>query len=96
VKERDLQEGEVRTVRIEERDILLYRGDGFISAIEGTCSHAGGPLGRGSVEDGAVTCPWHDSRFDLLEGRVLRGPAQFSQPVLETRFREGWIEVRRR
>jgi nitrite reductase/ring-hydroxylating ferredoxin subunit len=57
VKERDLQEGEMRTVRIEEQDILLYRGGGFISAIEGTCSHAGGPLGRGSVEDGAVTCP---------------------------------------
>jgi nitrite reductase/ring-hydroxylating ferredoxin subunit/uncharacterized membrane protein len=96
VRERDLHEGETRTVQIEERDVLLYRSDGVISAIEGACSHAGGPLGRGPVEDGVVTCPWHDSRFDLFDGRVLRGPAQYSQPVLETRFREGWIEIRRR
>lgn len=96
VRERDLEEGQTRTVQIEDRDVLLYRNDGVISAIEGTCSHAEGPLGRGSVEDGIVTCPWHDSQFDLVDGRVLRGPAQFSQPVLETRFHEGWIEVRRR
>lgn len=96
VRERDLEEGETRTVQVEEQDILLYRNDGVISAIEGTCSHAGGPLGRGPAEDGVVTCPWHDSQFDLVDGRVLRGPAQHSQPLLETRFREGWIEVRRR
>jgi nitrite reductase/ring-hydroxylating ferredoxin subunit len=96
VRERDLEEGETRTVQVEERDILLYRNDGVISAIEGTCSHAGGPLGRGPAEDGVVTCPWHDSQFDLVDGRVLRGPAQHSQPLLETRYSEGWIEVRRR
>ena len=95
VRERDLHEGEMCTVQIEERDILFYRSEGVISAIEGACSHAGGPLGRGNVEDGVVTCPWHESRFDLVDGRVLRGPAQYSQPVLVTRFREGWIEVRR-
>jgi nitrite reductase/ring-hydroxylating ferredoxin subunit/uncharacterized membrane protein len=96
IRERDLEEGETRTVQVEERDILLYRNDGVISAIEGTCSHAGGPLGRGPAEDGVVTCPWHDSQFDLVDGRVLRGPAQHSQPLLETRYSEGWIEVRRR
>ncbi len=96
VKEPDLPEGQTLTVQIEARNILLYRGDGMVSAIEGACSHAGGPLGRGRVEDGVVTCPWHDSQFNLIDGRVLRGPAQYSQPVLETRFHEGWIEVRRR
>jgi nitrite reductase/ring-hydroxylating ferredoxin subunit len=96
VRERDLEQGQTRTVQVEEREILLYRSDGVISAIEGTCSHAGAPLGRGKVENGVVTCPWHGSRFDLVDGRVLRGPAQHSQPLLETRYSEGWIEVRRR
>jgi nitrite reductase/ring-hydroxylating ferredoxin subunit len=57
VRERDLEQGQTRTVQVEEREILLYRSDGVISAIEGTCSHAGAPLGRGKVENGVVTCP---------------------------------------
>lgn len=96
VRERDLPEGQTMTSHIEARNVLLYRSNGMVSAIEATCSHAGGPLGMGPVEDCVVTCPWHDSQFSLIDGRVLRGPAQYSQPVLETRFREGWIEVRRR
>ena len=28
----------------------------------------GFPLDRGSVEDGILTCHWHDARFDLASG----------------------------
>jgi len=96
VKEEDLPEDETLAAEIEGRNVLLYRRDGLVSAIENACSHAGGPLSYGRVEDGVVTCPWHDSQFNLVDGRVMRGPAQHSQPVLETRLNEGWIEVRRR
>jgi nitrite reductase/ring-hydroxylating ferredoxin subunit len=42
-----------------------------------------------------VTCPWHGSCFRLRDGAVVKGPAQHPQPVLETRVRDGAIEVRR-
>ena len=46
------------------------------------------------VEDLTVTCPLHGARFALADGCVGRGPASQPQPVLPTRIRNGWIEVR--
>jgi nitrite reductase/ring-hydroxylating ferredoxin subunit len=73
---------------------MLYRHRGGVYALDNVCSHAGGLLSRGTVDDLAVTCPLHGSRFALADGRVVRGPASQPQPVLRTRVRNGWIEVR--
>ncbi len=35
----------------------------------------GGPLDEGKLEEKVVTCPWHGSRFDISNGKVVRGPA---------------------
>jgi nitrite reductase/ring-hydroxylating ferredoxin subunit len=78
----------------EGRQVLLYRHDGTLHAIDNLCSHAGGLLSRGSVAGLTVTCPLHGSRFSLVDGRVIRGPSSQPQPVLPTRIRNGWIEVR--
>jgi nitrite reductase/ring-hydroxylating ferredoxin subunit len=43
----------------------------------------------------SIQCPWHRSRFALEDGRVLDGPAVHPQPCLETRVRNGRIEVRK-
>jgi len=42
----------------------------------------------------SIQCPWHRSRFALEDGRVLDGLAVHPQPCLETRVRNGQIEVR--
>jgi nitrite reductase/ring-hydroxylating ferredoxin subunit len=73
--------------------LLLRRGE-RIYAIAETCSHLGGPLAEGEIEDLSVICPWHGSRFALDSGQVLDGPATFPQPCFETRVQHGQIEVR--
>ena len=73
---------------------MLYRHGGSLYAIDNICSHAGGLLSRGAVADLTVTCPLHGSRFALADGCISRGPASQPQPVLPTRIRDGWIEVR--
>jgi nitrite reductase/ring-hydroxylating ferredoxin subunit/uncharacterized membrane protein len=90
----ELAEGSTRRAKVEERSVLLYREGGTVYALEDACSHAGGPLSEGEVEDGVVTCPWHGSRFRIKDGSILRGPATFPQPRLQTRVRDGMIEVR--
>jgi nitrite reductase/ring-hydroxylating ferredoxin subunit len=75
--------------------IVLVRHGGRIHALADRCSHRGCSLGEGAVADGALTCACHGSRYDLAGGRVLRGPATAPQPVLQTRVREGRVEVRR-
>lgn len=94
VAEADLPDDTLTGVEVEGRQVLLHRNDQEIHALDNLCSHAGGLLSRGDVIDCAVECPLHGSRFDLRDGRVVRGPAHHPQPVLPTRIRNGWIEVR--
>ena len=94
VREGQLARGEV-AVGGEKRPVVLFRRAGQVYAIGGVCSHLGGPLAEGRlIEARCVECPWHGSRFDLTDGRVVQGPAAFSQPVYETRERDGNVEVR--
>lgn len=92
--EADLPDDSPTAVAVDGRQVLLYRQGGRLCALDNICSHAGGLLSRGTVADLTVTCPLHGSRFSLADGRVGRGPASQPQPVLYTRIRNGWIEVR--
>ena len=90
----DLGEGGVRGVEVDGRKVLLHRAGSEVHALDDVCSHAGALLSRGAVEGCVVTCPLHESRFDLRDGRILRGPAHHPQPALPARERTDWIEVR--
>ncbi len=88
--------GEARPRRAEARGIpiVLVRRHGRIHALAETCAHLGGPLAEGTVEDTAIRCPWHGSRFALEDGRLLEGPSVYPQPCFEVRVSEGHVEVR--
>jgi len=75
--------------------IVLVRRGGCLFAMADTCSHFGGPLSEGTLEGNSIVCPYHSSRFDLEDGRVLNGPAVHPQPCLAVRARDGQIEVRK-
>jgi nitrite reductase/ring-hydroxylating ferredoxin subunit/uncharacterized membrane protein len=94
LQEADLPDDSPTAAEAEGRQVMLYRHHGRLYALDNICSHAGGLLSRGAVADLTVTCPLHGSRFALADGCVTRGPASQPQPVLPTRIRSGWIEVR--
>ncbi|WP_378295865.1 Rieske (2Fe-2S) protein [Actinomadura sediminis] len=83
-----------RRVDADGTPILLYRDGRRVYALAATCTHMGGPLDEGAIEEGCVTCPWHGSTFHLDDGGIERGPASTPQPHYETRVRDGRIEVR--
>ncbi|HEX2233810.1 MAG TPA: Rieske 2Fe-2S domain-containing protein [Thermoleophilaceae bacterium] len=89
-----LGEAESRKVELNGVDILLARWHGEVYALANTCVHRGGPLDEGELNDGCVTCPWHQSTFRLSDGQLERGPGPYPQPSLETRIKDGSIEVR--
>ena len=89
-----LAEGQMQRANLNGARILLARREGQIYAMVEVCSHLGGPLAEGQFEGTQVTCPWHGSCFSVKDGTVVHGPATHPQPVLETRVREGQIEVR--
>lgn len=89
-----LPEGRLTRARAGDVPVCLLRRDGQISAITDWCPHLGGSLADGTLEGGAVTCPWHGSRFELESGAVLRGPATMAARRFEVRLREGKVEVK--
>jgi nitrite reductase/ring-hydroxylating ferredoxin subunit/uncharacterized membrane protein len=94
VPEAEVADDSPTAVEAEGRQVMLYRHGGRLYALDNVCGHAGGLLSRGTVAGVTVTCPLHGSRFALADGGVGRGPASQPQPVLRTRIRNGWIEVR--
>ena len=70
----DLEGGKL--VDVAGQTIAIFNSGGRLYAIENTCSHRGGPLGEGKIEDDEVICPWHGSRFNLKTGAVLEPPAR--------------------
>ena len=68
---------ECSAVRVESfgRTIAVFRDQGELLAIEDSCPHRGGPLGKGKVAAGAVTCPLHAWTFDLRTGAMRGNPS---------------------
>jgi nitrite reductase/ring-hydroxylating ferredoxin subunit/uncharacterized membrane protein len=89
----DFAEGQMKKVDADGMAVLVVRYGGQLRAISNTCAHAGGPLDEGELDGTRVTCPWHGSRYDIVTGHVLRGPATFSQPTLNVRENGDSVEV---
>lgn len=60
-----------KKLNLYSQQILLSKVNGKYGAIEGVCSHQGGPLMDGKIEDGIIRCPWHGHPFDPLSGKSL-------------------------
>lgn len=67
----DVQENRLLPATAGGTPLLLTRVGGQVRAIAAKCPHVGLPLGKGKVENGTVTCPWHGSRFDVCSGENL-------------------------
>jgi nitrite reductase/ring-hydroxylating ferredoxin subunit len=71
--ESEVADDSVRRFVVKGREILLAKYYGKFYALDERCTHRGGPLSEGTLEDGIITCPWHFGQFDLATGEV-KGP----------------------
>ncbi|HLL85699.1 MAG TPA: Rieske (2Fe-2S) protein [Thermoleophilaceae bacterium] len=94
VAEEEVREGEPTVATAGDIDVLLTRHEGRIYALADRCTHRGGRLSEGPLEDGCVTCPLHGSIFRLVDGSVVRGPAGAPEPAFDVRVQEGTVQVR--
>ena len=54
---------------------MLFHIDNAFYCLEDICTHDGGPLGEGILEDQAIVCPRHGAKFDVRTGKALTIPA---------------------
>lgn len=90
----ELPAGTARSVTVAGVHLALVNHDGVVSAVDGDCPHAGGPLGEGQPGAGCVlACPWHEAVFDVTSGAVLRGPARKPVRTYQVRVTDGVVQV---
>ena len=93
-RETDVPAGEVRVVEADGKSLCLgHCTDGTWGAIDNVCTHDGGVLGEGELDDCLVECPRHGARFDLQTGEVKALPAVFPVNAYPVRVVNGQVEV---
>lgn len=61
-------------VKLNGKQILIWKIGEAIRACANRCPHEGFPLSEGSMsEDCVLTCNWHNWKFDLTSGETLLG-----------------------
>ena len=74
----DVAPGQTHLVQVNEQSAVVFNLDGKFYATQSACTHAGGPLDQGEIDQGNVTCPLHGSCFNIKTGEVVNGPAHRS------------------
>ncbi len=71
-----LESGRIIEIIVGGTSIAVANVGGAYHAISNVCAHAQGPLGEGTVDGCAVTCPYHGWSYDLRDGRCLTMPGR--------------------
>lgn len=90
----ELQEEDVRTVKINGEQVGVYRLEDGCFALHDVCTHAFAHLSDGFVEEGLVECPLHQARFDIRSGKSLDDIAEVDAETYEVRVEDGVVYVR--
>jgi nitrite reductase/ring-hydroxylating ferredoxin subunit len=94
-KTEDIQVSQMMAVEVNDERICLANVNGKYYAIGNVCTHMGGPLAEGKLEDYIVQCPWHGSRFDIRSGKVVRPPAMKPEPIYEVKVENNDILIKK-
>jgi 3-phenylpropionate/trans-cinnamate dioxygenase ferredoxin component len=73
--------------------VAVFNIAGEYYAIDDLCTHDGGELAGGAVEDHEVICPRHGARFCLRTGAALTPPAYEPVRTYPTRVVDGVVEI---
>lgn len=94
-QKQDIAIGTMKEVKYGEQSVCLANIGGKYYAIGNTCTHEGGPLAEGTLEDFVVECPWHGARFDMRTGKVLSPPATESVSGYEVIVKNDDVLIRK-
>jgi 3-phenylpropionate/trans-cinnamate dioxygenase ferredoxin subunit len=90
----DLLPGARTVVDVEGAQVAVFNLNGQLHAIEDICTHDGGELASGELENDVIICPRHGARFSVITGEVLGPPAYEAVHVFPLRVEDGVVQVR--
>ena len=100
-KTSEISVGKMKAIKLGDKEVLIANIEGKYYAIGNRCTHKGGDLSKGKLENSIVTCPLHGAKFDLTTGKVVSGPKigpfkgrAENEPVYEVKVENDEIMVR--
>ena len=81
----EIPPGQTKAVELDGEAVVVANVDGRYFAVEGTCSHRGGPLGEGALVGDILHCPWHRGGFNVRTGEAVALPS--TDPIATYRVR---------
>jgi nitrite reductase/ring-hydroxylating ferredoxin subunit len=82
----EIPDGKMKVIKIDNNNILVTNIAGKYYAIGANCTHAGGDLSKGKMDGNIVICPRHGSKFDVITGKSVSGPAKQSVPIYQVKI----------
>ena len=76
VSKSEIALGKMKKVTIDGKEVLIANVNGNYYAVSSECTHFGGDLSEGVLENNIVTCPNHKAKFDVTTGKVVSPPAE--------------------
>jgi metal-sulfur cluster biosynthetic enzyme/nitrite reductase/ring-hydroxylating ferredoxin subunit len=93
-KTSDLTDPGQLLLEVDERIVVLFRVGGQYFCLDDVCTHDGGPLSEGKLENHAIACPRHGAKFDIRSGKALTMPATVDTAAHEVKVEGDDILVR--
>jgi nitrite reductase/ring-hydroxylating ferredoxin subunit len=85
--------GSMKQFYLSDLEILVVNFGGNFFCLDGRCTHAGAPLGEGTLAGEVLTCPWHGSQFKVTDGSILRGPTEKPLKVYSSTVNDGSVFI---
>ena len=89
----EIAPGGVKVLRIGDQEIAVFNVACAYHAMDDVCTHDGGPLAEGLIEDHVIECPRHGAKFDIRTGAVLGMPATTPVTTYSVRVEGDEIQV---
>jgi metal-sulfur cluster biosynthetic enzyme/nitrite reductase/ring-hydroxylating ferredoxin subunit len=94
-KTNDLADPGQMLAEVDDRVVVLLKVGGEFFCLDDVCTHDGGPLSDGRLDDHTIACPRHGAKFDVRTGKALTMPATEDTVAHEVQIRgdEVWVRI---
>lgn len=82
VNAKELKEDSPVEAEINGRKFAVFLHGGKIHVLGGICTHEGGPLCEGSIDNGELICPWHSGAFNIETGKASEKTPWIAEDII--------------
>lgn len=94
LKADELDVNDSMDVVINEEHYAIYQLEaGKYQATEGVCTHEFALLADGVLQDGCISCPKHNAKYDVCSGKVLTRPGKRDLITYPIRVEDGMLSI---